>query len=452
MSQLNHSLIAKYDVRVPRYTSYPTAPHFHDGIRSATYRRWLGELPADASLSLYLHIPFCDSLCWFCGCHMKVVNRYGPITRYLEALTREIGTVAEALSGRGSVGHIQWGGGTPTILEPGDIDGLAGQLQECFDFSPALEFAVEIDPREMTLERVEAMARGGVNRASLGVQDVNADIQRAINRIQPFDVTREVADWLREAGIEALNLDLMYGLPLQTTDRVLTTVKAALSLGPQRIALFGYAHVPWMKRHQRLIDESTLPGPKERLEQLTAATAFLQSEGYVAVGLDHFAREDDALAQAYLKGRLHRNFQGYTVDAAATLLGFGASAIGNLPQGYVQNEVDITAYREAALAGSLPVVRGIAVDKEDRLRRAIIERLMCDMEVDLDAMSREFGESPEQFAAELEALIPMVADGIAAVDGYVVRVPLEARPLLRTVCAVFDQYLVPTETRHAHAV
>ena len=451
-SHLEQALVAKYDGRVPRYTSYPTAPHFHAGVGAEAYLGWLGEVPADAGLSLYLHIPFCDSLCWFCGCHTKVVRRYHPLELYLEALMREIDVVAEALQGRGTVHHCQWGGGTPTMLGAEDLERLARHLKRRFAFSPEAEFAVEIDPREMTPDRAAALARGGVNRASLGVQDVTPETQRAINRWQPVEVTRQVVDWLRQAGITALNIDLMYGLPLQTTARVVATVEATLALEPRRIALFGYAHVPWIKRHQRLIDEAQLPGAEERLEQLTAAGQRLEQAGYVAIGLDHFAQADDTLALALGKGRLHRNFQGYTTDSATTLLGFGASAIGDLPQGYVQNEVDIKAYREAARGGALPVVRGIEVSDEDRLRRAVIERLMCEMRVDLEAVCATFGQRPERFARELARLEAMARDGIVVIEAYRVEVPAHARPLLRTVCAVFDQYLEASETRHARAV
>jgi oxygen-independent coproporphyrinogen-3 oxidase len=449
---LEPALVAKYDTRVPRYTSYPTAPHFHAGIGAEAYLDWLSQVPAEAGLSLYLHIPFCDSLCWFCGCHTKVVRRYHPVELYLEALRREIDVVAEALHGRGIVHHTQWGGGTPTILEADDLEALARYLKDRFRFAPEAEFAVEIDPREMTADRAAALARGGVNRASLGVQDVNPDTQRAINRWQPVEVTQQVVDWLREAGIEALNIDLMYGLPHQTTARVVATVEATLALEPRRIALFGYAHVPWMKRHQRLIDEAQLADASQRLEQLTAAGERLEQAGYVAIGLDHFARPDDTLALALGEGRLHRNFQGYTTDPATTLLGFGASAIGGLAQGYVQNEVDINAYREAARSGVLPVVRGIEISDEDRLRRAIIERLMCDMGVDLEAVCARFGQSAERFAPELARLEAMARDGIVSIEGARVTLPAHARPLLRTVCAVFDQYLEASETRHARAV
>jgi oxygen-independent coproporphyrinogen-3 oxidase len=445
-------LLAKYDRRVPRYTSYPTAPHLHAGIGAGVYGGWLEAVPADAPLSLYLHIPFCDSLCWFCGCHTKIVARYEPIASYLELLLREIDLVALRLGGERPVSHVHFGGGSPTILEPGDLERVTARLRRRFDLLPDAEIAVEIDPRGLDRPRVQALARIGATRASLGVQDVNPEVQRAINRVQPVEVTGRVIDWLRTAGIGAINLDLMYGLPHQTTGGVRRTVDAALSLEPERLALFGYAHVPWMKRHQRLIPEAALPGPVERWTQLGAGARSLADRGYVAIGLDHFARATDPLAIAARAGRLHRNFQGYTTDAAQVLLGFGPSAIGALPEGYVQNAVPIHAWRAAIGGGHLAAVRGIAIEGEDRLRRALIEQLMCHLGVDLATLCRWFGRPADYFAPELASLDPLVRDGLVTIEGSRLRVPDAARPLVRAVFATFDQYLHAGETRHARAV
>ncbi|MDH3769984.1 MAG: oxygen-independent coproporphyrinogen III oxidase, partial [Nitrospirota bacterium] len=383
LSLMNQELLAKYGGPVPRYTSYPTAPHFHPGIDAAAYRRWLGDLPDDAPLSLYLHIPFCHSLCWYCGCHTTVARRHQPVTEYLDLLRREIELVADAARAGHRVSHLHLGGGTPTMLRPDELMRLRETLEEAFDFDADADCAVEIDPRGLERATIDALAAIGINRASIGVQDVTPEVQRAVNRWQPIEVTTQVVGWLRSAGIVAINLDLMYGLPRQTEAHLGATIDAVLDLAPQRIALFGYAHVPWMKRHQRLIDSDTLPGPAERTAQFELATTRLVEAGYVAIGLDHFARADDALVKARQVGGLRRNFQGYTTDAAPALLGFGASAIGSLPQGYVQNAVPLPAYREALRDGRLPAVRGIAIDDEDRIRRAIIERLMCEFRVDL---------------------------------------------------------------------
>jgi oxygen-independent coproporphyrinogen-3 oxidase len=331
------------------------------------------------------------------------------------------------------------------MLAPDDLRALGERLRERFEVLDEAELAVEIDPRRLTPETVAALAAIGVNRASLGVQDVNPEVQRAINRWQPFPVVERAVDWLRTAGIRGINFDLMYGLPHQTTARVRASVDAALALGPARLALFGYAHVPWMKRHQRLIDEAALPGAAERAAQFEVAAARLEEAGYVAIGLDHFALPDDDLAVAQREDRLHRNFQGYTTDGAAALLGFGASAIGSLPQGYVQNAVPIPEYRDAIRQGRLATARGIRVSPDDRLRRSIIERLMCDFAVDLNGFARSL-------AAELEALERFQADGLLTVDDGLIRVEPAGRPLIRTICAVFDAHLQRGLARHSRAV
>jgi oxygen-independent coproporphyrinogen-3 oxidase len=449
---LDPALVAKYNSRVPRYTSYPTAPHFHPGISADSYRQWLSEISPDASLSLYAHIPYCDTLCWFCGCHTKITRRYTPVARFLEALTAEIRTVSELLDGNGIVRHIHFGGGTPTILEAQDIIALSKSLAAGFRIDADAEFAVEIDPRALTRDRVEALAASGVNRASLGVQDINPEVQRAINREQPLSETAQAVTWLRESGIDAINVDLMYGLPHQTTARVLETVDAILDLRPNRVSLFGYAHVPWMKRHQRLIDEAALPAAQERLDQLAKATERLAEWGYVAIGLDHFARRDDPLTVALEEGQMRRNFQGYTTDESSALVALGPSGIGSLPSGYVQNDPNIKSYIETVERGRLATVRGIEISSEDRLRRAIIERLMCDLSVDLDAIGRAHGVAGDRLWVELDRLSPMVADGLVAIDGSVVTVLPHARHLVRSVCAAFDEYLDPGEERHARAV
>ena len=299
---MDPELLAKYDRPVPRYTSYPTAPHFHAGIGPAACRDWLAEVPAGLPVSIYLHVPFCQELCWYCGCHTTVARRYRPIAEYLELLLRELELVADALGGRRPVAHVHLGGGTPTMLAPDDLRRLGERLRERFAITADAEVAVEIEPRPLAPDTVGALAAIGVTRASLGLQDVNPEVQRAINRWQPFEVTERAVDWLREAGIRGINLDLIYGLPHQTVARVLRSVEAALSLRPDRVALFGYAHVPWMKRHQRLIDEAALPGPMERAAQLEAAAARLGEAGYVAIGLDHFALPEDSLARALRAG------------------------------------------------------------------------------------------------------------------------------------------------------
>jgi oxygen-independent coproporphyrinogen III oxidase len=444
------NLLKYLDRRLPRYTSYPTAMQFNPTVDASTYERWLAAVPADAPVSLYVHVPFCAELCLYCGCHTSVARRHAPVAAYATLLQREIDLIGTRLAGQ-TVSHIHLGGGTPTMLQPNELERIMAALRARFRVSAATEIAVEIDPRGLSRAHIAALADIGVNRASLGVQDFEPRVQQAIGRRQSFDETARAADGLRAAGIVHINLDLMYGLPFQTAATVRDTAERALALRPDRIALFGYAHVPWMKRHQRLIPDAALPDGKERLAQSGAAAAVFVGSGYQHIGLDHFARADDPLARRQRQGRLRRNFQGYTTDESASLIGFGPSAIGALPGGYVQNAPQMIAYRDAIMAGRPATVRGCAVMPEDRLRGRIIERLMCDLKVDLADACRAHGAGAERFAAELSALDDMARDGLVVRNGSEISVPAEARGAVRAVCAVFDQYAAAGEARYSRA-
>ena len=446
------NVISKYDLRLPRYTSYPTTPHFSRAVEGETYAGWLSALPAETFLSLYVHIAYCAEMCWFCGCHTKITRKYQPVADYLAAVLAEIDLVAQRLPGREVVRHIHFGGGSPTILSAEDFGRAIAHMRSRFTLAPDAEIAVELDPRTTDAAYVAAMARAGVTRASIGVQDFNETVQEAINRFQPHAVTRQVIESLRAEGITAINMDLVYGLPHQTAASVAATVDQAAALAPRRLSLFGYAHVPWMKKHQRLIDETALPDTAERWRQYEAAHDRLTAHGYVAVGLDHYAAPDDELALALREERLHRNFQGYTTDRATVLLGFGASAIGSLPEGYVINEGEVAAYKRLVREGHLATRRGIAVTMDDRLRRTVIERLMCDMAVDLDTVAARFGMEGGVFTPELNALTGLEADGVLVRTGRTLRVTPTGRPLVRLVCAAFDRYLKAGEHRHSKAV
>jgi len=449
---MSKALVERYGVNVPRYTSYPTAPHFHEGVQETIYRDWLGALDPVAPLSLYFHVPFCAEMCSFCGCHTKVVRCYEPVARYLEVLQTEVDLVAAALPGRFGAAFVHWGGGSPTMLRGDDWRRIHDHLRGAFELATGAEMAVELDPRTATQDCIQALAAAGVNRVSLGVQDFNEKVQVAIRRVQPFDMTARVVDWLRLAGIAAINLDLMYGLPHQTVDMLLSSIDQAVSLKPTRIALFGYAHVPWMKSHQKLIDEAALPDAMARFAQSEAAAQALEATGYHRIGLDHFANADDTLVAAQNTGRLRRNFQGYTNDAASALLGFGTSAIGALPQGYVQNDPDMRPYVKAVEAGQLPIRRGVALTADDRLRRDVIERLMCDMAVDLDVVLSRHDMPQETLDEDLAGLEPLVTDGIVRVTGRHVQVTAEGRPFARVAAATFDAYLASKRGRHAIVV
>lgn len=438
------SRFALAERNVPRYTSYPTAPHFSAAVGPETYAGWLDALPRAATLSLYIHVPFCTELCLYCGCNTRAVRKREPVEAYAERLLDEIALLG-TLHGR-KLTHLHWGGGTPSILGPQWLETIAARLASLFDVSDLKEHAIELDPRRLDKPLVRTLARIGISRASLGVQDASPHVQRAIGRVQPFDIVERAADLLREAGIVKLNVDLMYGLPEQTGRDVARSAELAASLSPQRLALFGYAHVPWFKTHQRLIDEAALPGLAERLEQAQVAAETLTGLGYRAVGLDHFAWPDDELAVAARDKRLRRNFQGYTDDADA-LIGLGASAIGKLPQGFVQNASDLAGYARAVNGGRFATVKGIALSDDDRLRAAIIERLMCDLALDLDA----FGGA-SRFTGEMEALVPLAAQGLLTIDGARVAVTEAGRPFVRIAASVFDTYLKAGTKRHSLAV
>jgi oxygen-independent coproporphyrinogen-3 oxidase len=438
--------------RLPRYTSYPTAPHFSPAIGAATYGAWLKEIPADATASLYLHVPFCRSMCWYCGCNTMVARRDEPIAVYESTLRCEIDMVSRQIGRRLEVGHIHFGGGTPTIMAPEAFADLVGALRHAFVVLPTAEIAIEIDPRTLTAPMIAALALSGVNRASLGVQSFDPVVQRAINRIQSFEQTASVTNGLRQAGIGGINFDLIYGLPHQTAESCLDTVRRCLELRPERFSVFGYAHVPTFKTHQRKIDEASLPDGLARYDQACAIADALKAAGYVQIGLDHFALPHDAMTIAFREGRLHRNFQGYTTDSNEVLIGLGASAIGQLPQGYVQNEVQVRAYSQAIASGSLATVKGYALTDDDRLRADIIERIMCDHGVDLDAVCARHGARPEQMLRSAPRLQALISDGVVALEGSSLAVREGSRFLVRSVASAFDAHLDASQRLHSRAL
>ncbi|MDF2368591.1 oxygen-independent coproporphyrinogen III oxidase, partial [Sneathiella sp.] len=421
-------------------------------VTGQIYESWLQALDPQKPLSLYLHVPFCQKMCWYCGCHTKVVARYDPVRRYAQALRAELKMLADALQGKFQVSHIHWGGGTPTMLSAEDFSETMGLIKDLFLITEAAELAVEIDPRTVDTHKIETLAASGINRVSLGVQDFNPQVQEAINRVQPYELTKDVTENFRAVGIHNINFDLMYGLPLQTEKDILKTVDLSHSLRPDRIALFGYAHVPWMKSHMKMIREEDLPDSEARLQQTVAASERLMALGYHQIGLDHFAKADDTMAAALTEGTLNRNFQGYTTDNAEVLLGVGASSIGRLPQGYVQNAVAMKTYEDEVLIGHFPIAKGIRLSDDDRVRGHIIERLMCDLEVDLETAARQFGFDASYFSDELDNLQAFEKEGIISIDGSHIVVQLAGRMLIRAVCAVFDAYLYQGSARHSKAV
>jgi len=450
------SLLAKHNRRLPRYTSYPTAPLFDARVGPETMRAWLAEIPDTTHLSLYVHVPFCERMCWFCGCNTSVVRSVAALERYAEAVQTEIGRLAASVGRRLPVAHVHWGGGTPTSLPEPLMRAIDAEMRRRFSFEEATEIAIEIDPRTLPGNAVADFAAIGIGRASLGVQDFAPAVQDAIGRHQSLAQTRAAADAARQGGASSINLDLIYGLPHQTVESLEETIHSVLTLEPDRIALFGYAHVPWLKKRQQILAEQALPDIEARFAQQQRAAELLVRAGYRRIGLDHFAKPDDRMAEASDSGALSRNFQGYTVDGGDVLIGFGASSISSLPQGYVQNASGTADYLAAIEAGGLATVRGVALDPQDHLRRAIIERIMCDCRVDVATLAREAGIDVTTLDGAAEKLNALEEDGLIRRDGWTITIPEAGRPFLRHVAACFDAYLdansTPGAKRHAAAI
>lgn len=445
--------LAKYALAaVPRYTSFPPANRFHGGVGEAEYRNWLEAIGRGDTLSLYVHIPFCSTLCWYCGCHTTVANSKERVSDYVEALKLEIARVGAGVSSSARVLQVHFGGGTPNLLAPDTLASIIDALGERFSLGDDTEIAVEVDPRFLSKEHIAVLAGYARSRVSLGVQDVSADVQKLINRIQPFDTVRAAVEQLRGAGVQGINMDLIYGLPGQSVGHVQKSASQCAALEPDRFAVFGYAHVPWFMKNQRAIDEARLADGPERMEQAEAARETLVGSGYAPIGFDHFARPGDALYIANRDGRLRRNFQGYTVDPASALIGFGASSIGSFEAGYIQNQPHLGKYKAAVARGELPVTRGIIVTQAERRTRGIIERLMCDFKVDLAEMAGDAEGRGEIFASALSALEPLAEDGLVEVDRLIVRATARGRPYIRNIAACFDDGYGGSGQRYSRAV
>ena len=447
---MDATTLAAYDKAVPRYTSYPTAAQFDGRVGPVEHAAWLRELGGTVA-TFYFHVPFCAQLCWYCACNTMAMNRAGPLDAYARAMVRELDGLAE-LAPELIVGAIQWGGGTPSQLGARRLVDVARHLVARFDRRSGAEVSMEIDPRYCDDAFVVAMTEIGVTRASLGVQDFDPAVQLAINRRQSAETTADVIERLRGGGIRRINIDLVYGLPCQTLATLSRTLDAALALAPDRFAVFGYAHVPWMKPRQRLIDQAELPGAALRAEMAALVSERLSGAGYRQIGLDHFARPTDSLAKADADGRLRRTFQGYVADDSPWVVGIGASAISILPSGYTQNLATADRYGAALEAGGLATARGVALSDDDRLRGEIIAGLMCLQTVDLVEVCRRHRVEPMSFLAEIQALPKLVEDGLLSRDGCVLRITDRGRPLVRSVCAAFDNHFEAGAERHARAI
>lgn len=428
-----------FDAKVPRYTSYPTAPHFSNDVGPDLFGEWIRSVTPDSSVSLYIHVPFCRRLCWFCACRTQGTQTDSPIAAYLEVLKAELALLKQHLPAGVTLSRLHWGGGTPTLLKPAMMEELAQAIYDVAPLTEGSEFSVEIDPNEIDDDRLDVLAAAGMNRASIGVQDFNDEIQKTIGREQSYAVTRAATDKIRERGIHSLNADILYGLPHQSRARMTESVQKLLALNPDRVALYGYAHVPWMAKRQQLIPSDALPTPQQRLDLFETARALFMWDGYAEIGIDHFARPEDSMTIAQRNGTLRRNFQGYTDDPCDVLIGVGASSISKFPQGFAQNAPATSAHTSAIREGRFSVSRGHKFKGDDLLRARLIEALMCDFRIDSAEILRDFDISRADLYAMFTAA-NNTFDHLLEVSDNGLFIPEPARPLTRMIARSFDAY------------
>ena len=438
-------LLRKYDRPGPRYTSYPTAPVFTPAFGAKEYREEIVKTNAaedSSDLSLYFHFPFCDTLCYFCGCTMLVTHSRERIREYNRYLKKETDLVAPLISRKRKVTQLHWGGGTPSYLDPDEIHDIGGFIRQRFSFAPDIEAGVEIDPRGLTFEHMKALRESGFNRVSMGVQDFNPKVQAAVNRIQPESITRDAVDWSRKLGFKSINLDLIYGLPHQTMASFRKTVDTVIDISPDRLAVFNYAHVPWLKPHQKLIHQEELPTPELKLQIFKMTIERLIDAGYWNIGMDHFAKRSDELAMAQKNKTLYRNFQGYSTKAGCDLYGFGMSAIGQFDRSYQQNKKTLPEYYRTLDSGAIPTSVGYRLTDDDLIRKSVIIRLMCDMELEKASVERQFGISFDSYFSDaLEKLKAFTGDGLVTLSSDRISVNGLGRLVIRNIAMCFDAYL-----------
>ena len=448
-----HSQLARlglFDARVPRYTSYPTAPQFGGGVGPLLFADWIRAVPAGSEISLYLHVPFCRRLCWLCARRTPGTTSDKPVRAYTRMLQQEIALLAQHLAPGVRLKRLHWGGGTPTMLGPDLVRDLAAAVFAVAPLTEDGEFSVEIDPMEVDAARLDALAAAGMNRASIGVQDFDPQIQAAIGREQPYEVTRDVVAMIRARGVHSVNADILFGLPHQSPARIADSVQKLLTLSPDRVALYGYAHVPWMSRRQQMIPSDSMPTPEERLVLFETARALFRADGYDEIGIDHFARPDDGMAVAAKSGRLRRNFQGYTEDTAPVLIGLGASSISRFPQGFAQNASGTADHTRAIREGRFSTHRGHVFSAEDRMRGRIIEALMCDFRVSRAEILQDHDVTAERLDAMFAAAAAAFPD-MAVIDAEGLAIPQHARPLTRMIAHAFDAY-DQSKAKHSGAI
>ncbi len=456
--EVDLDLIRRLDRNGPRYTSYPTADRFADSFGPDTYRQWTARRNIGGmhrALSLYVHLPFCNTICFYCACNKVVTRDKSKGTKYLEYLYREIDMQAELFQSDPRVVQMHWGGGTPTFFPTEDLAALFAHIRNRFDFAPEGEYSIEIDPRTVNAEKMAALREMGFNRVSLGVQDFDPDVQRAVNRVQSEEQTLEVIAAARTCGFDSVNIDLIYGLPKQNLITYNRTLARVLAAQPDRVAIYNYAHLPSRFKPQRRINAEEIPSPDVKLKLLGLAAQRLTEAGYVYIGMDHFAKPNDSLAVAQRQGRLQRNFQGYSTYAECDLIGLGVSAIGAIGPTYCQNEKDLQAYYDAIDGGELPIKRGMVLTADDLLRRAVIMQLMCQFSLSKEAVEVAYLiEFDRYFAQELEELAQLEAAGLVELESRWINVTPKGRMLIRNIGMVFDKYLRQAQetTRYSRVI
>lgn len=428
-----------FDARVPRYTSYPPANHFVNGAGARYQESWISAVPAGSDVSVYIHIPFCSRLCWFCACRTQGTKTLGPIEGYTDTLLAELAKLRKTLVPGVRMARLHLGGGTPTILPAATMHRLLTAVFDVFEPGADFEFSVEIDPTEAKPDVLQVLVDFGLNRASIGVQDFHPAVQKAIGRFQSFEQTRDVVTWLRGAKVPSLNVDLLYGLPHQTLATFEATIRQVMALYPERLAIYGYAHVPWVSKRQVMINADDLPDPIARLRLAERAKEAFVAKGFQAIGIDHFARPHDSLAFAANTGRLRRNFQGYTDDPSATLIGLGASAISRFPEGYVQNAVSTSAYQERIALSGLAGVKGFALEQTDRLIADMIEALMCHFQIDLATLCDAHPDQTAFVEGCVGGLLDRFPELLSRADN-VIKLRTQAHPLIRVIAHEIDSF------------
>lgn len=440
--EITEQFLEKYNRPGPRYTSYPTAPVWQDDFGPDDLEKFYADANAARTpVSLYMHLPFCESLCLFCACNVVITKDHGVAPPYIETLEREIDHVSRFVSRDRPVVQFHWGGGTPTYLTPEQMEQLFRYTADRFTFAPDAEIGIEIDPRVTTLAHLETLRRLGFNRLSMGIQDFHPEVQAAIHRIQPLEMTRDLIQQARALGFDSINVDLIYGLPLQTAERFAHTVEQVVALSPDRVAMFSYAHVPWLRKQQGAL-ATRLPEGMEKFRIFRAGLEHFLNAGYLYIGMDHFARPGDELAVAQQNRTLHRNFQGYTTKAGADLYGMGVSAISGIGSCYAQNDRDVAPYRKRIEGRGLATMRGYRLSNDDLLRRAVISRILCHGVLHKSEIEREFGiDFHQAFAPEMARLDSFISDGLVELDGDCIRTSLLGRIFIRNIAMVFDPYL-----------